>query len=189
MTQYDFYPAIPATNNSPSVDQPNMQTNNQSTNDIFAEDHVTFNLPNGGTHTKVRIATPLGSDPTLNSTITAELYTKLVSSIPQWFAAVYNGSTTVVSQLTNSLAASAGSGMMPGGLQIRSGSATGVASSSVVINFNTPFPTSCVSVVVCYSGGGSLGPQTCSAGTLTASGFTLFVSGSATGVFYIATGY
>ncbi len=134
MTEFNFYPAIPATNNSPSVDQPNMQTNNQSANDILAVDHITYNLPNGGTHTKISIATPI-TDPTLNSTITGELYTKLAaSSIPQWFAAIYNGSSTVVNQITGITNSTTGATAGVNGFKLSNG---------LIINYalDVPFST------------------------------------------------
>lgn len=184
MTQFDFFPAIPATNNSPSVDQPNMQTNNQSTNDMLAVDHVTFNVANGGTHKQITFITPLGSDPSLTGT-QGEVYTKSVSGLAQLFFA--NSSAAI--QITNSLSASSGSGQMPGGLQIRSGTASASTGGGNPVSFNTAFPTSCISVVVSYSGGGFSSAQTCSAGSVSASGFTAFSSGGATGIYYIAIGY
>jgi len=47
---FTFNTGIPAANNDPSVDQPDMLSNNVSTNAILAVDHVTFNTANGGTH-------------------------------------------------------------------------------------------------------------------------------------------
>lgn len=41
---------IPAANNNPSQDQPDMLTNNDSFIDIWDVDHVGFNASNGGTH-------------------------------------------------------------------------------------------------------------------------------------------
>lgn len=183
MTQFDFFPAIPATNNSPSVDQPNMQTNNQSTNDILAIDHITFNAANGGTHKQVTIVATQSAPSVVSPQ--GIITTQTVTNSELFYS---NNQKNVA--LTNTLlTASSGQGMMPGGLQIRAASATGTASSSQSISFSTAFPTGCLAVVVSYSGGGSLGGQTCSAGTLTSSGFTLFLTGSATGVYYIAIGY
>jgi len=47
---FTFNTGIPAANNDPSVDQPDMLSNNVSTNGILAVDHVSFNTANGGTH-------------------------------------------------------------------------------------------------------------------------------------------
>lgn len=50
---FTFNTGIPAANNNPSVDQPDMLNNNISTSGILAVDHVTFNAINGGTHKQV----------------------------------------------------------------------------------------------------------------------------------------
>lgn len=44
---------IPFSTNNPSTDQPNMQTNTNSVDDILQVDHVSFNATNGGTHKQV----------------------------------------------------------------------------------------------------------------------------------------
>jgi len=48
MTAFTFNTGIPASGNNPSVDQPDMLTNNVSTNSILAVDHVTFNSSGTG---------------------------------------------------------------------------------------------------------------------------------------------
>lgn len=50
---FTFNTNIPAANNNPSVDQPDMLTNNQSTDALLAVDHVSFNALNGGQHKQV----------------------------------------------------------------------------------------------------------------------------------------
>jgi hypothetical protein len=50
MTNWAFNTGIPAANDDPSVDQPDMLQNNVSTNGIIAEDHIGFNINNGGYH-------------------------------------------------------------------------------------------------------------------------------------------
>lgn len=50
-----FNTTIPAANNNPSFDQPDMLTNNQSTDGILAVDHVSFNTNNGGNHLQVHL--------------------------------------------------------------------------------------------------------------------------------------
>ena len=62
MTNFPFDDGIPAANNNPSNDQPNLLINNQSTNGILNEDHISFEQDNGGTHRKMTFyqnATPL----------------------------------------------------------------------------------------------------------------------------------
>lgn len=50
---FTFSTAVPAPNNDPSVDQPDMLINNQSTDGILAVDHISFNTANGGQHKQV----------------------------------------------------------------------------------------------------------------------------------------
>ena len=55
MTTYTYFKNIPASNHNPSVDQPNMRTNTNSTSDLINEDHYTFGVANGGFHKQARI--------------------------------------------------------------------------------------------------------------------------------------
>lgn len=50
---FTFNTAVPAANNNPSVDQPDMLVNNQSTDGIINVDHISFNAMNGGQHKQV----------------------------------------------------------------------------------------------------------------------------------------
>ncbi len=53
MSFLDFFNNIPAAANSPSVDQPNMLTNNASNASIWTIDHIGFNNSQGGYHQQV----------------------------------------------------------------------------------------------------------------------------------------
>ncbi len=50
---FSFNNAIPDANNDPSADQPDMKTNNISTNALLAVDHISFNTLGGGKHKQV----------------------------------------------------------------------------------------------------------------------------------------
>ena len=50
MTDFDYNINVPATNNNPSTDQPEMLINAQSDFGIWNVDHIGFNANNGGTH-------------------------------------------------------------------------------------------------------------------------------------------
>ena len=50
MTNYSYNDAVPATNNDPSVDQPDMLINAQSIKGIIGQDHIAFGANNGGFH-------------------------------------------------------------------------------------------------------------------------------------------
>lgn len=52
---FTFFTTIPATNNSPSSDQPKMLTNNQSTASLIGVDHIGFNLNGSGIHKQVTL--------------------------------------------------------------------------------------------------------------------------------------
>src|ERR1041385_3031271 len=65
---------IPDGPNNPSVDQPKMKTNTNSTDDLIAVDHVSFNLSSGGYHTVIH-QTLQGSDPAAIPSIN-QMYSK-----------------------------------------------------------------------------------------------------------------
>lgn len=71
-----FNTNIPAANNNPSVDQPDMLGNNQATNDILAVDHITFNNSDGGRHKQVTFNSKIV--PTTQLDPTSVLYTNNV---------------------------------------------------------------------------------------------------------------
>lgn len=56
---FTFNTGVPAAGNNPSVDQPDMLSNNVSTNSILAVDHISFNTAGGGQHLQMHMnATP-----------------------------------------------------------------------------------------------------------------------------------
>lgn len=50
-----FNTGIPAANNNPSIDQPDMLANNVATDGILAVDHISFNTNFGGNHLQVHL--------------------------------------------------------------------------------------------------------------------------------------
>lgn len=79
MTFFSFNDAIPATNNNPSVDQPDMLTNNISTQGILGIDHYSFNDNDGGWHKQVTLPSLLAipAIPPRQATL-GTIYTKTV---------------------------------------------------------------------------------------------------------------
>lgn len=142
----DFYPAIPASNNSPTQDQPNMQQNNATTNQWVAVDHVGFNTSSAtsGMHKQVTIPTPLLSDPGLTGTY-GEFYTKEEGgSILPFFA----NSSTVYS-LTGAGSASAnGSVTLPAGVIFKWGTISVNSGTTTSVTFGTAFPNNLWQVLV-----------------------------------------
>lgn len=59
---FSYTKDIPNAPNNPSKDQPNMKVNTNSTNDLIAVDHFSFNVANGGKHEQVQLPVRIGSD-------------------------------------------------------------------------------------------------------------------------------
>lgn len=70
---------IPAANNNPSVDQPDMQENTNSTESWVAVDHYGFNDNNGGLHKQTRIVDQVAIPAGLAAGMST-LYSKLATS-------------------------------------------------------------------------------------------------------------
>lgn len=183
---------IPLSTDFLSTSQPQILGNFQTidsgstgTGPGFARNHITMtDGTNGGLHFRVDFNAPTTS-PVLAGTITS-LYPKTVSAISELF---YKNGTADTQITGGGLVASAGSGFIPGGLQIRSGSGT-CSTGGTVNAFNTAFPTACLSVVVTFQGSGfTANVQTCSASIIGAGSFTAYSSGAATTLYYIAIGY
>ena len=141
----DFYPAIPASNNSPTQDQPNMQQNNATLNQWVAVDHVGFNTSSSisGMHKQVTIPTPLGADPSLTGTY-GEFYTKEVSGTVLPFFA---NSSTVYSLTGSGTASANGSVTLPAGVIFKWGTISVNSGNSVAITFGTAFPNNLWQVI------------------------------------------
>ena len=50
MATYTYTNTVPNANNAPKNDQPDMLQNTQSTSGLISEDHISFNIANGGYH-------------------------------------------------------------------------------------------------------------------------------------------
>jgi hypothetical protein len=183
MANYTFYPTVPATNNSPSSDQPNMQTNNQSINDWSAVDHVGYNVSNGGTHSQVTLLTPLGSDPSLTGT-QGEIYTKSVSGAAQLFFANSAGANQLTSAVTTS--GSLAMYTLPSGLKVCYTTATvNFTSGGALFTFPFAFTSSYVVLVTLE---GATPTRTFSVVNNSLSQFTGYSSGSSNAVYFVAIG-
>lgn len=126
---YTYNTGVPAANNNPSDDQPDMLTNTQSINSLIGVDHVSFNDSLGGTHKQVTItsknAGAAQTDPssvlyTGNGTASsvAQLFYKnqngtfLLSGIRAW--AYVNGSGSIVSSQSFNVSGITKSGSITG---------------------------------------------------------------------------
>lgn len=64
MPNFTYTRSIPAASHNPSVDQPDMQINTNSTDDLIAVDHFSFNDNDGGLHKKVSLVAKTAPFPT-----------------------------------------------------------------------------------------------------------------------------
>jgi hypothetical protein len=184
MTQFDFYPSIPATNNNPSNDQPLMQTNNQSINDLIAVDHVTFGVINGGTHKQVTFSS--NNTPSLPTTFPT-FFTDATTGLAQ--PRFYSGSAAQSStQYVPNL--SPGSTFALGGVIIKWGTISFSAQSTVSISYAGSFINATLSVVISAKNANGT-TRNIWPNSISSSGFTATsASGSITGdYYYIAVGY
>ncbi|MFI5416032.1 MAG: hypothetical protein ACHQXJ_01640 [Nitrososphaerales archaeon] len=90
MTNYPYTDNIPFASDNPSNDQPNMQTNTNSIDNLINEDHYSFNQNNGGFHKQVRMVDLLSIPVSLIAS-SGTLYTKNYQSDDQLF---YTDNTT-----------------------------------------------------------------------------------------------
>lgn len=144
MASFTFYSTIPAANNNPSQDQPKMLQNNDSTNQILAVDHVSFNTDNGGTHKQVTFSSnnaPSGyTFPVLFTNTQDGAGNTLPSSFPEAF--FYTGSDTA--SKNQYVSAATGSVLLLGGIILKWG--TFVNTDPNPHNFGVAFPNNCFAV-------------------------------------------
>jgi hypothetical protein len=157
---------IPATNNDPSVDQPNMQTNTDSINAWVQIDHHGFGDTIGGYHSIIHQDTTTPLARTINRTTGAAPigFPAAIAGINQIFAALVttpSGTDTQLfsltgnnglSQLTGNFATTEGY-FWVSGILVQWGTVTGLAyTTPAAITFSARancinFPNSCFTVV------------------------------------------
>lgn len=173
---------IPFATHNPSVDQPNMEANNNNIATYVAVDHVAFNTSGSGQHNQVTFnANNIPAVPTAPPV----LFTNTVGSLPQLF--FYSGAAASGSNQYTA-AANQGSTFMLGGIIAKWGVAN-TNSAPVTTTFNAAFPNACFIVLLT-----NLNPSY--TGTFSVNSFstTSFVaqrlSGSGvTGAYFLALGY
>ena len=147
---FSFNTNVPAAGHDPSIDQPDMLTNNQAINNLIAVDHITFNATGGGQHLQVtfngnNVPTPPVAPPIL--------FTNTVAGLPQLF--FYSGDATHSS--TQYSAVTTGSTFVLGGIIMKWGFVTGGPVDHQTINFPVAFPNNCFTVVATPVKSGSFG--------------------------------
>lgn len=154
----------------------------------FSREHVTMtDATNGGIHKQVTFQAPLTPSAPTGSVSLEYSKNITVVSPASTIAELHFRNATAETQITSSaLLASSGEGFIPGGLQIRCGSASSNGS-GVTNSFTKQFPTACLSVVLT----GSNTSQTTNIMKVSSFSQTGFVAKSPLGEagYYIAVGY
>lgn len=175
---YTYNTGIPAANNDPSVDQPDMLINTQSINDLIGVNHITFNASNGGQH-KAIVFNQDASYVPVPPVSPPQLFTDIISGLPQ--LKYYSGNAAQSS--TQYVSAANGSTFLLGGIILKWGT-TGAIASGAVVPFTSSFPNNCYCVVA----NSTATNTTIFVTTLLTSSFRAFFSGVNTTINYIAIG-
>lgn len=141
---------IPFATDSPAQDQPDMQENTNSIDNILAIDHISFNLSNGGYHNVVHLTSqpPPATVPTIGEVYSTTTNDGITTSELFFF----QNSAGNISQLTRNFtpinpAVNFGNGatVLAGGFILNYGTAT--QNTGGTVNFVRPFPFNVFSVV------------------------------------------
>lgn len=123
MPNYTYNTNIPLSTNSPSTDQPNMQTNTNSINSILDVDMIGFNDNDGGYHSKVTLVDQVSSPP-VAVTGTDIVYSATASGTIELYLQRPSGSAIQLTRGTPS-ASTSGYTWLPGGLLMQWGGVNG----------------------------------------------------------------
>lgn len=112
MANYSYNDGVPATNDNPTDDQPQMLINTQSIKSIIGEDHNTFGINNGGYHTIIHQDNPVATPRTRSGVgaVTANFPTP-ISGINQVFQALYTPDSTGATEDTQLFNLTGGGGV------------------------------------------------------------------------------
>ena len=123
MPNYTYITNIPASSNNPSADQPNMQINTNSIDDIIEVDHFSFNDNLGGYHKQVNLVDNAGPFPT-PAGVGSVLYSGATNNLVFTNASLAGAGVQLTVGAKPPIAAANGSTFLPGGLLLQWG--TGV---------------------------------------------------------------
>jgi hypothetical protein len=180
MSTFSYSTTIPAANNDPADDQPQMQTNFASISGLINVDHVGFNVIGGGEHEQVTFnANNVPAVPTSPPI----LFTNTVGAVPQLF--FYSGSATTSS--SQYVVAANGSTFLLGGIILKWGTLAAVANGATV-TFPVPFPNACFGAFPTINIGSTVSPVGTNGFTATGFTFRTAAAGSVP-ITYLAIGY
>jgi len=158
MPNYTYITNIPASSNNPSADQPNMQINTNSIDDIIEVDHFSFNDNLGGYHKQVNLVNSV-ANPGTPASVGSVLFSK---SNDWYFQNASLGLNAI--QMTNAAyfpiqAINGGRTFLPGGMIMQWGF---VVAGGTFSNFDTgavvfpvAFPTIVINVLTTPGYGGA----------------------------------
>ncbi len=139
---FSYNNGVPAANNNPSVDQPDMLINAQSIASLVAVDHVGFNATGGGRHNQVTFnANNVPSIPTSPPV----LFTNTAAGLPQLF--FYSGPDAAHTSSQYVIAAN-GSTFLLAGIIMKWGSFTLLGGQVFGVTFATAFPNNVWNITV-----------------------------------------
>ncbi len=182
---------IPDGPHNPSADQPLMKENTNSTDNLIAVDHYSFNLANGGKHKQVELPVSISDFPNILGQGT--LYSKVsgFGNDAQAFWRFASGARAPL-QITGPQYSSGINGYVPlmNGMMIQWGikTITGTTSTVLFATSNVVFPTNCFNVIVVGINIGTNTHTDCVSvqpGSVSINGFNCIYSGGAAfGSFY-----
>lgn len=208
-TTFNYTRDIPFSTNNPSSDQPKMQVNTNSTEDLLDIDHYSFGEALGGAHKQVQMPISnggTGSIPTGLIVNEGTLYTKQPTGPSELFytpdtsgkeyqltrtiTADFTGKFGQNAALTTTPAGTSATGgwtFLPGGLLLNYGLATTLSAGNITVTFSTPFTTACYGATL-----GSLNSSTnvnvCYVSVSTTQIVLKATSGGVSNIFFTAIG-
>jgi len=144
MTNFTYYDNIPNAPNDPSQDQPKMEVNTNSTDLILAEDHVSFNLNNGGWHKLIHMipqAKSIVANTAAGQFYTSTSTTNFGTDNQLWYKSTSTAAGSPGEQITGNNAAANNGWAFFSGIIVQWGSASvaaGIAGQDVAFTPNFP---------------------------------------------------
>ncbi len=186
MPNFTYNRDIPDAPNNPSVDQPPMKVNTNSTDDLINIDHFSFNDNNGGLHKQVTMINqtapgfPNGGNGLLFAGVNS------ANSWPHWQNAL--GTVVMVNGIPS--AASAGYTYLPGGIILQWGVKNLPASGDNAIAFPITFPTNCFNVQLSVErAAANIDAVVIKTASISTSGFTAIApTAGSTNIYWVAIG-